>query len=60
MNQDRQTLMQDHPGRLELFNEVHARPPEPMAPPLTISHLVMAVDAAGAALSRAHLAQLLR
>ena len=49
----------DHPQRLALHNEVHARPPEPMQAPLAISHVVMWVDRASAVASRAHLAQLL-
>lgn len=49
-----------HPQRLALHNEIHARPPEPMAAPLALSHLVMEADAAGREASRAHLAGLLR
>ncbi|MBS0455172.1 MAG: DUF3422 domain-containing protein [Proteobacteria bacterium] len=49
-----------HPERVPLHNEVHARPPEPMAAPLAISHLVMFADAQGRAASRQHLAALLR
>ncbi|MBS0340897.1 MAG: DUF3422 domain-containing protein [Proteobacteria bacterium] len=49
-----------HPERVPLHNEVHARPPEPMAAPLAISHLVMFADASGRAASRQHLAALLR
>jgi len=52
--------MKDHPLRLVLHNEVHARPPEPMQSPLVIAHVVMAVDREAAQASRAHLAQLLR
>jgi uncharacterized membrane-anchored protein len=50
----------DHPQRLALHNEVHARPPEPMQAPMAISHVVMWVDRASAQASRDHLAQLLR
>jgi len=50
----------DHPQRLALHNEVHARPPEPMRAPLAISHVVMWVDRASAQASRTHLAQLLQ
>jgi uncharacterized membrane-anchored protein len=50
----------DHPQRLALHNEVHARPPEPMQAPLAISRVVMWVDRASAQASREHLAQLLR
>ena len=49
-----------HPQRLALANEVHARPPEPMRAPLTLSHIVMVCDAAGREASRQHLAALLR
>ena len=51
--------MIDHPQRLALHNEVHARPPEPMQAPQVISRVVMWVDRASAQASRAHLAQLL-
>ncbi|MGY8905515.1 MAG: DUF3422 family protein [Burkholderiales bacterium] len=49
-----------HPQRHVLHNEIHARPPEPLAAPLAISHLVMLADAAQRAASRAHLAALLQ
>ncbi|WP_310625461.1 DUF3422 family protein, partial [Limnohabitans sp.] len=49
----------DHPQRLALHNEVHARPPEPMQAPLAISRVVMWVDRVSAQASRDHLAQLL-
>ncbi len=49
-----------HPQRVLLHNEIHARPPESMAAPLAISHIVMLADAAGREASRAHLAALLR
>ncbi|SFN21274.1 DUF3422 family protein [Variovorax sp. OV329] len=49
-----------HPERVPLHNEVHARPPEAMAAPLAIAHLVMFADAQGHARSRQHLAALLR
>jgi len=60
MNDDQAISMKDHPQRLVLHNEVHARPPEPMVAPLAISHLVMAVDIEGARQSREHLSELLR
>ena len=41
-----------HPERVPLHNEVHARPPEPMVAPLAIAHLVMFTDAEGRAASR--------
>jgi uncharacterized membrane-anchored protein len=53
-------LITSHPQRVALHNEIHARPPEPMAAPLAISHLVMLGDAAEREASRAHLAALLR
>lgn len=49
-----------HPQRVVLHNEIHARPPEAMSPPVALSHLVMAGDAAMREASRAHLAALLR
>jgi uncharacterized membrane-anchored protein len=49
-----------HPLRAALHNEVHARPPEALAPPLVISHVVMLCDAGEREASRAHLATLLR
>ncbi|RZL90733.1 MAG: DUF3422 domain-containing protein [Variovorax sp.] len=49
-----------HPERVPLHNEVHARPPEAMTVPLAIAHLVMFADADGRASSRQHLAALLR
>lgn len=38
------TLPRDHPQRRELNDEVHARPPEPLAPPLRISYLALYSD----------------
>ncbi|MBK6293000.1 MAG: DUF3422 domain-containing protein [Rhodoferax sp.] len=49
-----------HPQRVALHNEIHARPPEALDPPLAISHVVMVCDAAEREASRAHLAALLR
>lgn len=49
-----------HPQRVALHNEIHARPPEAMAAPLAISHIVMVGDAAEREASRAHVAALLR
>src|SRR4051794_26235733 len=49
-----------HPQRLALHNEIHARPPESMTPPLAISHIVMLANAEERAASRAHIAALLR
>jgi Protein of unknown function (DUF3422) len=33
-------LPTDHPQRIELSNEVHARPPEPLVAPSRLSYLV--------------------
>ncbi|GAA4001954.1 DUF3422 domain-containing protein [Comamonas faecalis] len=49
----------EHPQRALLHNEIHARPPEALAPPLAITHIVMWADASEREASRAHLAQLL-
>ncbi len=49
-----------HPQRAALHNEIHARPPEAMAAPLAISHVVMVCDAAEREASREHVATLLR
>ncbi|KQP02931.1 DUF3422 family protein [Pseudorhodoferax sp. Leaf265] len=54
------TALHQHPDRALLHNEVHARPPEALATPLAITHVVMLADADGRAASRAHLAALLR
>ena len=53
-------LVNEHPLRRALHNEVHARPPEPMTAPLAISHVVMLADADARQASREHLAALLR
>jgi uncharacterized membrane-anchored protein len=52
-------LVTEHPLRRALHNEVHARPPEPMAAPLAICHMVMLADADVRQASRAHLISLL-
>ena len=49
-----------HPSRVVLHNEIHARPPEAMSAPLAISHVVMVCDPQERAASRAHVAELLR
>lgn len=49
-----------HPNRVALHNEIHARPPEAMQAPLAISHMVMVCDASQRDASRAHVAELLR
>ncbi|MES2425192.1 MAG: DUF3422 domain-containing protein [Pseudomonadota bacterium] len=52
--------LQNHPQRQALHNEIHARPPEPVTPPLAITQIVMLADPAQRDASRAHLAELLR
>ena len=52
--------IQQHPSRVALHNEIHARPPEAMTAPVAISHVVMVCDAAQRQASRAHVAALLR
>jgi uncharacterized membrane-anchored protein len=52
-------MVTEHPLRRALHNEVHARPPEPMAAPLVICHMVMLADADVRQASRAHLISLL-
>lgn len=49
-----------HPQRVALHNEVHARPPQALVAPLAISHVVMVCDAAQRAASREHVSALLR
>ncbi|OYY83420.1 MAG: hypothetical protein B7Y46_15540, partial [Acidovorax sp. 28-64-14] len=34
-----------HPHRVMLHNEIHARPPEALTAPLAIAHIVMLADA---------------
>jgi uncharacterized membrane-anchored protein len=53
-------LLKSHPQRVALHNEIHARPPEAMSPPLALSHVVMVGDALTREASRAHVAALLR
>jgi uncharacterized membrane-anchored protein len=53
-------LIDSHPQRIALHNEIHARPPEAMNAPLAISHLVMLAGAQERLASRAHLSALLR
>ena len=52
--------LSQHPSRVMLHNEIHARPPEAMTAPLAISHVVMVCNAEQRAASRAHVAELLR
>ena len=49
-----------HPLRVSLHNEIHARPPEALNAPLAISHLVMVCDASELEASRQHIGNLLR
>jgi uncharacterized membrane-anchored protein len=51
--------MQQHPQRLSLHNEVHARPPEPLQAPLGVSHWVMWLGDGDAEAARQHLHALL-
>jgi uncharacterized membrane-anchored protein len=48
----------DHPGRIVLNDELHARPPEALTPPCSISFLALAVDDAGKARAFEHLCEL--
>ena len=48
-----------HPHRVLLHNEIHARPPEAMSSPLAIAHVVMLADAAEREASRAHVASII-
>ena len=54
-----QHKLPQHPQRVALHNEIHARPPEPMAAPMAISHVVMVCDLEQRSASRSHLARLL-
>lgn len=51
-------LPPDHPQRVSLSDEVHARPPEPLQTPLLASHLSVLVDPADRSAEREHLARL--
>lgn len=53
-------LPAQHPQRVLLHNEIHARPAEIMQAPLAITHIVMLADAAEREASREHVAVLLR
>lgn len=52
--------MKQHAQRVALHNEIHARPPEAMDAPLSISHVVMVCDADQRNASWAHMAALAR
>jgi uncharacterized membrane-anchored protein len=51
-------LPTDHPERLSLADEVHARPPEPLQTPTRASHVALLVDADERGLELQHLARL--
>ncbi|RGE46701.1 DUF3422 domain-containing protein [Comamonas testosteroni] len=53
-------LPAQHPERVLLHNEIHARPAEIIEAPLAITHIVMLTDAAQREASREHVAALLR
>ncbi len=53
-------LPRDHPQRLELNDEVHARPPEALAPPLRLSYLALVSDQTAREREREHVAELAR
>lgn len=51
-------LPPDHPGRLALSNEVHARPPQPLDAPSSASYLAVLVDIAAREGELAHITTL--
>lgn len=51
-------LPTDHPERLALAGEVHARPPEPIDTPARATHLALLVDAGERERERLHLTEL--
>ena len=51
-------LPSDHPERLMLADEVHARPPEPLHTPMRVSYVAMLMDPAARSQEGAHLARL--
>lgn len=53
-------LPADHPQRLALAEEVHARPPQALGAPARVSHLAVLVEPSQRAAEREHLAQLCR
>ena len=53
-------LPPNHPGRIVLNDELHARPPEAFVPPCSISFLALMVNDAGKAEALAHLCELAR
>lgn len=52
--------MRDHAHRRILNDELHARPAEPLAAPMRVTHLLMLSGEGAAALDREHLARLCR
>ncbi|HMS26123.1 MAG TPA: DUF3422 domain-containing protein [Burkholderiaceae bacterium] len=62
LSQRLQTVQQvvQHPLRVALHNEIHARPPEALTAPIAITHIVMLCSEDERNLSRAHVAKLLR
>ncbi len=52
------TLPSDHPDRLSLADEVHARPPEPLQTPMHASYVAVLMDADERVLELGHLASL--
>ena len=52
--------LNQYPQRQALHNEVHARPPEAIAAPMAISHIVMLAGPVEREASRAHVSELLR
>ena len=53
-------MLTQHPQRMALHNEIHARPPEAVEVPVSLSHVVMVCNADQRAASWAHLAELAR
>ncbi len=53
-------ILPQHGQRVALHNEIHARPPEAMEVPLSLSHIVMVCNAAQREASWAHMAALAR
>ena len=53
-------VLAQHGQRVALHNEIHARPPEAMEVPLSISHVVMVCDARQREASWGHMAALAR
>jgi len=56
----RTDVLKQHAQRVALHNEIHARPPEAMDAPLSLSHVVMVCDASQRDASWAHMAALAR